>query len=85
MSTFDLNLPESLKAFVDQQVVTRGYGSPSEFVQSLLEAEQQRQVGREVEALLLETVEGPFTEWTDDDVENIRLAGRKIIEKRRGR
>ena len=53
MSTFDVTLPESLKAFVDQQVALRGHHDASEFLQSLLEAERHRQVERDVERMLL--------------------------------
>ncbi|MEW6627225.1 MAG: type II toxin-antitoxin system ParD family antitoxin, partial [Pseudomonadota bacterium] len=32
MSTMNISLPETLKAFVDEQVVGRGYGTSSEYV-----------------------------------------------------
>ena len=82
MSTIDINLPESLKAFVDEQVLRRGYRDASAFVQSLLEAEQQRQVSREVELALQEASAGPFTDWSDDDLDDIRRVGNRLIEKR---
>jgi antitoxin ParD1/3/4 len=82
MATLDLNLPEALRAFVEEQVARRGYKDASAFLQSLLEAERYRQVGREVEQSLLEAADGPFTDWTDDDVEDIRRAGKRLIEKR---
>ena len=82
MTTLDVNLPDTLKAFVEEQVARRGYKDASAFVQSVLEAERQRQVGREVEQALLESADGPFTDWTDDDVEDIRRAGKRLVEKR---
>jgi antitoxin ParD1/3/4 len=42
MSTMNVSLPESLKAFVDEQVGERGYGSSSEYVRDLIRKEQDR-------------------------------------------
>lgn len=79
MSTIEIHRPETVKAYLNEQVARRGFRDASEFVQSLLEAERQRHVGREVEQLLLEAAGGPFSEWTDDDVDDIRRAGRRAI------
>lgn len=43
MTTMNVSLPEELKAFVDQQVGSGGYGSTSEFVRDLIRREQDRQ------------------------------------------
>jgi len=48
MTRLDVNLPDALKAFIEEQVARRGYKDASAFVQSVLEAERQRQVGDEV-------------------------------------
>ncbi len=42
MSTMNISLPESLKAFVDEQVASRGYGTSSEYVRELIRKEQDR-------------------------------------------
>lgn len=47
----NISLPDSLKAFVDEQVADRGYGSSSEYVRELLRREQDRQ---QLRGLLLE-------------------------------
>lgn len=39
----NISLPESLKSFVDQQVVERGFGTSSEYVRELIRKEQDRQ------------------------------------------
>jgi len=36
MSTMNISLPETLKAFVDEQVSRRGYGTSSEYVRELI-------------------------------------------------
>lgn len=43
MSTMNISLPESLKAFVDEQAAERGYGTSSEYVRELICREQDRQ------------------------------------------
>jgi antitoxin ParD1/3/4 len=42
MSTMNISLPDSLKAFVDEQVTQRGYGTSSEYVRELIRKEQER-------------------------------------------
>jgi antitoxin ParD1/3/4 len=42
MTTMNISLPEVLKAFVDEQVRERGYGTSSEYVRELLRRERDR-------------------------------------------
>ena len=84
MKTIDITLPDDLQAFAQSEAARRGFKDPSAFVQSLLEAEKHRQTRQELEALLLEAADGPFTEWTDQDVDEIRHEGRRLIERRKG-
>jgi antitoxin ParD1/3/4 len=42
MSTMNVSLPESVKAFVDEQVSQRGYGTSSEYVRDLIRHDQDR-------------------------------------------
>ena len=51
MSTMNISLPDSLKAYVDDQVVGRGFGTSSEFVRNLIRKDQDRQ---NLRALLLD-------------------------------
>ncbi|MFZ9367077.1 MAG: ribbon-helix-helix domain-containing protein [Burkholderiaceae bacterium] len=43
MPTMNISLPETLKEFVDGQVIERGYGTSSEYVRELIRKEQDRQ------------------------------------------
>lgn len=43
MSTMNISLPASLKSYVDEQVVQRGYGTSSEYVRDLIRKDQERQ------------------------------------------
>lgn len=47
----NISLPEALKSFVDEQVVSHGYSTSSEYVRELIRRDQDRQSLR---ALLLE-------------------------------
>lgn len=74
----NISLPDSLKAFVDEQVADRGYGSSSEYVRELLRKEQDRQ---RLRALMLEGVEsspGPQADaaWFDELRARVRKAAR---------
>ncbi len=42
MSTMNISLPDSLKAFVDEQVTRRGYGTISEYVRELIRRDADR-------------------------------------------
>ncbi|MGJ7581880.1 ribbon-helix-helix domain-containing protein [Variovorax sp. RHLX14] len=43
MSTMNISLPETLKAFVDSQISERGYGTSSEYVRDLIRKDQDIQ------------------------------------------
>ncbi len=51
MSTMNISLPQSLKAFVDEQVAQRGYGTSSEYVRELIRKDHDRQ---QLRGLLME-------------------------------
>lgn len=63
MSTMNISLPEALKAFVDEQVSQRGYGTSSEYVRELIRKDQDRQRLRDV---LLTGAASPPTSAADD-------------------
>jgi antitoxin ParD1/3/4 len=56
MSTMNVSLPDSLKAFVEEQVAERGYSTNSEYVREVIRKEQERQLLR---SLLLEGAASP--------------------------
>lgn len=51
MTTMNVSLPDALKAFVDDQVATRGYGTSSEYIRDLIRKDQDRE---RLRGLLLE-------------------------------
>jgi antitoxin ParD1/3/4 len=48
MGTMNISLPDSLKAFVEEQVAEKGYGTSSEYVRELIRKDQDRQHLRNV-------------------------------------
>lgn len=54
MTTVTISLPDSLKAFIDAQLATKGYGNVSEYFRSLLREAQAKEQDARLEALLLE-------------------------------
>lgn len=53
-----VSLPEELKAFVDEQVSSRGYTSSSEYMRELIRRERDRE---KLRGLLLEGLESPLS------------------------
>jgi antitoxin ParD1/3/4 len=54
MTTVTISLPDSLKAFVETQLATKGFGNVSEYFRSLLREAQEKEQDARLEALLLE-------------------------------
>ena len=59
----NISLPESLKAFVDEQVANRGYGTSSEYVRDLIRKDKDRE---HLRALLLEGASSPIVGVADE-------------------
>lgn len=74
MSTMNISLPESLKAFVDEQVASRGYGTSSEYVRDLIRKDQDRQ---RLRGLLLDGASSPAEPVNDALFEGLRQRARR--------
>ncbi|NDL55662.1 type II toxin-antitoxin system ParD family antitoxin [Phytoactinopolyspora mesophila] len=46
MGTMNISLPDQLRAFVDEQVAEKGYGTSSEYMRELIRRDRDRQVLR---------------------------------------
>jgi len=59
MASIEISIPESLRAFIDEQVKAGGYASDADYVRKLIEhaRELEKADQRRVDALLLEGVE----------------------------
>ena len=71
-----ISLPESLTAFVEQQVASGKYADAEQYLRALIEADQKQQARDHLEALIQEGLDsGAATEMTDRDWEQIRQEG----------
>jgi antitoxin ParD1/3/4 len=52
----NISLPDSLKAFVEEQVAEKGYGTSSEYVRELIRRDQDRQ---HLRSLLIDGAQSP--------------------------
>ncbi len=58
MQSMNISLPDPLKAFVDGQIARGRYSSVSEYVRELIRADEKRKAEDQLEALLLEGLQG---------------------------
>lgn len=62
----NISLPESMKAWIEEQVAVGGYGTVSEFFRQLIREAQQQLTREQIDAKLLEAIEsGRRIEVTD--------------------
>jgi Arc/MetJ-type ribon-helix-helix transcriptional regulator len=83
--TLTVELPEKLGRYVRRQMSKLGYKSASEYLAAVLEAEQHRSVGAEVEELLLEALEEPSSPLTEADFKDIERIGSELLKRRRNK
>lgn len=58
-ATMNISMPESLKAFVDERVKARGYGSHSEYLRDLVRKDELEAAKDKMRDLLLEGLNSP--------------------------
>lgn len=67
MTTLNISLPDSMRAFVNEQIAQGSYGTASEYIRQLIREAQEREAQKRLESLLLEALEsGKFEEVTDE-------------------
>ena len=81
MTTITISLPESLKAFVDSQLATKGFGNVSEYFRSLLREAQIKEQDTRLEALLLEGLESKSIPLDDEFWTGLQAKSAKILER----
>jgi len=83
MATMNISLPDSMKAFVEEEVQARGFNTTSEYFRALVREAQDRKARKHLEALLLEGLNsGEATPITEEDWEDIRREIRERSAKR---
>jgi putative addiction module antidote protein, CC2985 family len=69
ITTMNISLPDSMRAFVDERLESDGYGTASEYIRDLIRADQKRHDDERLEELLLERLQsGVGRKFSVDDV-----------------
>jgi antitoxin ParD1/3/4 len=80
MNTLPITLPESLTSYLQTQIESGHYATPSDYIQALIQADRDRQA--RLESLTLEGVQsGSSTPMTPDDWSQIRATVRRNTNK----
>ena len=83
MQSMNISLPDPLKQFVDGQISTGRYSSASEYVRELIRADEKRKAEEQLEAKLLEGLNGTESELTPADWRAIRKEALAKLEARK--
>ena len=67
MATLNISLSESTRQFVQEQVTFGGYNTSSEYIQHLIQQDQQRVNQKQLETLLSETLESDELAYMTDE------------------
>lgn len=57
-TTMNISLPEPMKQWVEQQMVSEGFGTASEYFRSLVREDQKRKAREELDQKLIEALNG---------------------------
>ena len=81
MTTVTISLPDLLKAFVDGQLASKGYGNVSEYFRSLLRDAQAKEQDARLEALLLEGLASKSLPLNADFWKRLEVKTEALIDK----
>ena len=82
MTSMNVSLPDTLKAFVEKQVVSHGYGTVSEYIRDLVRLDQRRMTQNQVEALLIQGLDSPAHAMARADWERVDKAVEERLAQR---
>ena len=81
MTSLNISLPEALKEYVEGQVASGDWGTPSEYVRELIRQDKERRLGN-LEQDLIAAAKGPKIELP---VAEIRRKGLLLVLRQRAR
>lgn len=82
MQSMNISLPDPLKQFVDGQISTGRYSSASEYVRELIRADEKRKAEEQLQAKLLEGLQGKDSPLTKADLQAIRREAVSRVQAR---
>ena len=80
-----ISIPDSVKELVDQEVASGAFQSAEDYIAALVEADQKQKALDRLEAQLIEGLESPASEMTQQDWDDIRREGLAQIRANRAR
>lgn len=83
VQSMNISLPDPLKQFVDGQISTGRYSSASEYVRELIRADEKRKAAEQLEAKLLEGLNGAESGLTSADWSAIRTEALAKVQARK--
>ena len=82
MTTLNISLPESMRAYIDEKVSLGGYSTASEYVRQLIRDDQKAAAQERLELLLMEGIEsGERIEGSDEYWEQKKARLLKRVEQ----
>lgn len=81
MTTVTISLPDSLKAFVEAQLATKGFGNVSEYFRSLLREAQAKEEETRLEALLLEGLASRTLPLDEAFIQGLKAKAEAVIAR----
>lgn len=85
MKSMNISLPDSMRTYIESQIVSGIYSSTSEYFRQLVRADQKPQANERLEALPLEGLEsGTATPMTEQDWLDMSQTVRSAVAKRAG-
>ncbi len=72
MTSLNISIPEQLKAYIESRVESGDYGTPSEYVRSLVRQDKEAKLA-DLKEKLLEALKGEEIEITDEEWDTIPL------------
>ena len=85
MTTMNISVPEDMKAFLETQAAAEGHASASDYVRTLIRDAQRRRAKQELEAKLLEGLQGPVVEMTREDWDSIQREAQERFDREQAR
>ena len=67
MTSLNISLPEALKTYIEGQVASGDWGTPSEYIRELIRQDKERRLGN-LEQELLAAAKGPKIEVSITDI-----------------
>ncbi len=83
MATLELSLPDDMMAFMERQAAELGLDSAGEYLRTIIGELQRRKAKRDLEAKLLEGLQGPTVLMTREDWDDMRREGLERLASER--